>query len=148
MIIQALRTLFTRDLHRLQKEITGYTDEANLWKVDHQISNSGGNLALHLVGNLNTFIAGEIGKSGYVRQRDQEFNLKDVPRTELLKMIKDTSLAVDSALEQMDASLLEAEYPIPVFKEPLTYLQFLMHLTTHLTYHLGQINYHRRLIDK
>ena len=116
-------------------------------KVDHQISNSGGNLALHLVGNLNAFIAGEIGKSGYIRQRDQEFGLRDVPRSELLKMIEDTKLAVDSALEHMDPSLLEKEYPIVVFKEPISYLLFLMHLTTHLTYHLGQINYHRRLLD-
>ena len=116
MVIRTLRTLFTRDLDRLHKEISSYTEEANLWIVDQQVTNSGGNLALHLVGNLNTFIAGEIAGSGYVRQRDEEFNLKDVPRIQLLKMIEDTRVAVDSALERMDPELLEKEYPIMVFK--------------------------------
>ena len=147
MITDTLRTLFIRDLNRLYKEVSSYTTEGNLWKIDHEITNSGGNLALHLVGNLNSFISDEIGGSGYVRERDKEFNLKDVPIVELLKMIEDTKDGVDTALEHMDPKLLEKEYPILVFKEPQTYQHFLMHLATHLTYHLGQINYHRRLMD-
>ncbi len=93
-IIPSLRALFSRDLGRLNKEVASYSNEQNLWKTDHEVTNSGGNLALHLVGNLNTFIAGEIGGSGYVRRREDEFGLKDVPRAELLKMIEDTALAV------------------------------------------------------
>jgi len=147
-IIGTLCALFNRDLNRLINELESYSKEENLWIVDQQITNTAGNLALHLVGNLNTFIAGAIGKSGYIRKRDEEFSLKDVPRAELIQMINDTKEAVDKALSEMDPTLLNEEYPIAVFKDPLTYQFFLLHLSSHFTYHLGQINYHRRLLDQ
>jgi len=147
-IIGTLRALFNRDLNRLINEIESYTKEENLWIVDHQITNSAGNLALHLVGNLNTFIAGVIGKSGYIRKRDEEFSLKNIPRSQLIEMVTDTKAAVDKTLSEMDPALLNEEYPIAVFKDPLTYQFFLLHLSSHFTYHLGQINYHRRILDQ
>ncbi len=146
-IINTLRTLFSRDLNRLADEVKQYSKDANLWKVDHQITNSGGNLALHLIGNLNAYIAANIGASGYERQRPLEFSQKDVPRAEILRMIEETQIAVDRTLENINPDLLNKEYPVLVFDEPQTYQHFLMHLATHLTYHLGQVNYHRRLLD-
>jgi len=146
-VLGTLRALFNRDLNRLINELESYTKEENLWRVDQQITNSAGNLALHLVGNLNTFIGGEIGKTGYIRKRELEFSSKDVPRAEIIRMVSETLAIVDKALEQMDPSLLNTEYPIAVFKDPLTYQFFLLHLSSHFTYHLGQVNYHRRLLD-
>ncbi len=55
MIIESLRSLFTRDLNRLQSEIEAYQYEANMWKTEKNISNSAGNLCLHLIGNLNQY---------------------------------------------------------------------------------------------
>lgn len=146
-IIESLRALFTRDLDRLIDEIEAYQTETNIWVVDQQISNCAGNLALHLVGNLNTFIGAVIGQTGYIRQRELEFSRKDVPKSELIDMISETKAIVDQSLQDMDPPLLNTEYPIMVFKEPQTYQHFLIHLTVHLGYHLGQINYHRRLLD-
>lgn len=148
MLTETLRTLFNRDLNRLRSEIKQYRNEADIWKTDGQIKNSAGNLCLHLVGNLNTYIGKELGKTGYVRNRDLEFSLKDVPRKELLEKIDGTIAMINQTFEWLDEKALEAEYPILVFDEMTSTEYLLVHLTTHLTYHLGQINYHRRLIEK
>ncbi|MGB2752699.1 MAG: DinB family protein [Pyrinomonadaceae bacterium] len=151
MIINTLKDLFDRDLNKLKTEIEQYKDEANLWLVDADIPNSGGNLALHLVGNLKHFIGTVLGGSGYVRERDLEFATNGTPRAELLQMIDETIADVAVGLDKMTPEQLEAEYPIAVFAdrtEPMTTEWFLAHLATHLGYHLGQINYHRRILDK
>lgn len=144
---KVLSTLFARDLNKLKREIESYQSEKNLWFIDKNITNSGGNLCLHLIGNINTYIAAEFGKSGYIRQRDLEFSSKDIPKSELIKMIDQTIVDVEFALQQITPETLHSEYPILVFDEKKTTEFFLTHLATHLTYHLGQINYHRRLID-
>lgn len=148
MLLETLKKLFTRDLIRLKREIELYRDEENLWKVEQEISNSAGNLCLHLIGNLNTYIGKEIGKTAYVRNREAEFSLKNVPREELLDKIDDTVRIVNQSLDNLEEMDLDNEYPILVFEEPTPTMYLLVHLTTHLTYHLGQINYHRRLIDR
>jgi hypothetical protein len=145
---ESLKALFKRDLNKLKIEIESYQKESNIWLVAEGISNSAGNLCLHLIGNINWFIGAEIGKTGYIRHRDLEFSSKDVPRIELIKKIEDTIPMVDSVLDGITAEQFEALYPIEVFGHPMSTEFFLIHLTAHLDYHLGQINYHRRLLDK
>lgn len=147
MLTQTLKTLFRRDLEKLKKEIELYQDEKVIWSIDKGISNSAGNLCLHLVGNLNTYIGTELGKTGYVRHRDLEFSLKGMPRSELSAKIDETMAVIERTLETLTAGQLESEYPQQVFGKPMTTEYFLVHLSSHLTYHLGQINYHRRLLD-
>ncbi|WP_247233790.1 DinB family protein [Telluribacter sp. SYSU D00476] len=147
MLIETLKTLFTRDLNRLRAEVELYKEEENLWKVEGAIANSAGNLCLHLVGNLNTYIGKEIGKTGYVRNRELEFSLKDVSRKELLSQIDNTIEVVNNSLDSLDEGALANEYPILVFDQKTSTEYLLVHLATHLTYHLGQVNYHRRLLD-
>ncbi|GAB4037833.1 DinB family protein [Spirosoma gilvum] len=147
MLLDVLNTLFQRDLAKLRQEISLYKDEKNIWVVDKSIANSAGNLCLHLIGNLNTYIGAEFGKTGYVRHRDLEFSLKDIPRTELLAKIDETMIVVEKGLSNVTEEQLADEYPMLVFDKPTSTEYFLVHLTTHLTYHLGQINYHRRLLD-
>lgn len=148
MIIETLKKLFTRDLNRLKKEIGLYNNETNLWRIEKDIANSAGNLCLHLIGNLNTYIGREIGKSDYKRNRDLEFSLKNISKDELLQKIDETVLIVSSSLDKLTQEDLLKEYPIMVFDTKTSTEYLLMHLTTHLAYHLGQINYHRRLLDE
>ncbi len=148
MLIDTLKELYTRDLDRLKQEIKLYEDEDKLWYVEEGISNTAGNLCLHLIGNLNTYIGAALGKSGYVRNRPAEFSLKDIPREKLLEKIGETKLVVIQTLDGLTEADLAAEYPVLVFEEKTSTEYLLVHLTTHLTYHLGQINYHRRLLDK
>ena len=147
MITESIQSLFARDLNKLRTEIDAYSDEKNIWKTDKNISNSAGNLCLHLVGNLSHFVGAILGKSGYVRTRELEFSLKDVPRAELIQQIENTIEIVNSSLGRLSAEELIKEYPLEPFGYPMTTEYFLIHLFGHLSYHLGQINYHRRLLD-
>ncbi|WP_035649170.1 DinB family protein [Flavobacterium sp. ASV13] len=147
MLIETLKSLFERDLKRLKVEIESYKNESRIWEIDKNISNSAGNLCLHLIGNINTYIGAEIGKTGYVRNRPLEFSLKDIPKTELIQKIDETLIVVNNALDSLTENDLEAIYPQIVFEKEMTTGFFLVHLSTHLAYHLGQINYHRRLLD-
>ncbi|WP_421828262.1 DinB family protein [Larkinella sp.] len=146
-MIETLKSLFNRDLLRLKREIELYQDEANLWITDRAISNPAGNLCLHIVGNLNTYIGAVLGNTGYIRHRELEFSLRNIPRSELLQQVDATIQVVLGALDQVREEQLQEEYPLLVFDEKTSTEFFLIHLTTHLTYHLGQINYHRRLLD-
>ena len=147
MLIETLIKLFNRDLNKLKEEISAYKVESNLWLVDKDVSNCSGNLCLHLVGNLKHFIGAELGETGYVRQRELEFSLKDVTRDELLKQVDETLTVVESTLNRLTTKDLEKEYRRRVFEDYMTTGYFLVHLSKHLAYHLGQINYHRRLLD-
>lgn len=147
MVIDTLQALYKRDLTKLKEEIALYNKEENLWIVDRAISNTAGNLCLHLIGNLKAFIGAQIGKTGYVRDRTFEFSGKNVPREELIQQIEETMTIVEKSLSLVDDNMLQSDYPLVIFKEKMTYEFFLIHLESHLTYHLGQINYHRRLLD-
>lgn len=147
-LIDILKTLFLRDLGQLVNELTSYQNEAAIWKTDGQIANSAGNLCLHLVGNLNTYIGGELGKTGYVRDRPAEFARTNVPRADLIALIENTATMIDQTLSNVPEHQLAEEYPLLVFAEKTSTGYLLVHLATHLTYHLGQINYHRRLLDQ
>ena len=147
MQIEVLKTIFNRDLNKLKVEIELYKNENNLWKIEKGITNSAGNLCLHLIGNLNSYIGSELGKTNYIRNRPLEFSLKNVPKAELLDKINETILVVNKTLDTVTTEILQQEYPILVFESKTTTEFFLVHLSTHLAYHLGQINYHRRLLD-
>jgi uncharacterized damage-inducible protein DinB len=147
MLVETLRLLFNRDLLRLKSEIDLYKDESKIWIVEKNIANSAGNLCLHLIGNLNTYIGAEFGKTNYVRNRELEFSLKNISKKELIDKIENTILVVDKSLQSITEEELKNENQILVSDKKATLEFLLIHLTTHLTYHLGQINYHRRLLD-
>jgi len=147
MITETLIAVFELNLNKLITEIEGYKKEDDLWKVEKNISNSAGNLALHIVGNLNTYIGKEIGKTNYVRNRELEFSSKNIPKKEVIKSIMETKDTVTKAIRTLTNDDLKREYPHLVLSKMTTTEYLLIHLATHLTYHLGQINYHRRLIS-
>jgi len=143
----SLIELFIRDLNKLNDEILAYPDEYSLWEVDAKIKNSGGNLAIHIIGNLNHFIGAHLGSTNYIRQRDKEFNDKNVPRELIIDHIKDIKNILNDVLSSLNNEALSRNYPIEVFGKPMSTEYFLIHLYGHLNYHLGQINYHRRLLS-
>ena|SRR6218665_2824951 len=147
MIIESLKSLYNRDLNKLKFEIESYKSEESIWKIDTNILNFAGNLCLHLVGNLNTYIGMELGKTGYIRNRELEFSLKNIPRKELIEKVESTIKMIDSTLDTLSQEDLEKDYPTEALGYKMTTEYFLIHLLSHLNYHLGQINYHRRLLD-
>lgn len=147
MLNTTLIQLYTRDLDKLKAEVEAYGNEGDLWRVEGAIANSAGNLCLHLAGNLRHFFGAVIGGTDYVRDRDAEFSSKFVPRATLLAEVDAAAADVKAVLAKITDEDLQKTYPIEVFGHPMTTEFFLVHLATHLNYHLGQIDYHRRLLS-
>jgi hypothetical protein len=147
MVIEAFKELFKRDLAKLKSEIRLYNSDKALWEIEKSIKNSGGNLCLHLVGNLNTYIGNGILNIGYIRDREFEFAGKSVPRAELYKQIDETIAIVDNALNTLSPEQLQDNFPMLIWEQETGMAFTIIHLHGHLNYHLGQINYHRRLLD-
>ena len=143
-----LITFYEIELNKLITEIELYKNEENIWRIDKNISNSAGNLTLHLIGNLHTFIGKEIGKTNYVRNRELEFSQKNVSRAMLINSINDTIGMVRKSLLDLSDVELRNNYSVLKFSKVETNEYLLVHLIKHLTYHLGQINYHRRFMDE
>lgn len=142
-----ITTVFARDLEKLAEEIHAFQQEENLWKTTGHISNSAGNLCLHLLGNLNTYIGATLGNTGYVRDREAEFNQKGIARTELLQQVQEVKTVVTHTLQKLPKEQLMQVYPQQVLGFDMTTGFFLVHLYGHLNYHLGQINYLRRVLE-
>ncbi len=136
---------YERDLLKFKTEIEAYADEDQLWIVKDGITNSAGNLCLHLCGNLKHFIGATLGHIGYVRNRDAEFELKDIPRHALIADIESAIDAVLNTLNNLNEADLFKTFPLEKNGKIVTTYYMLLHLLGHLNYHLGQINYHRRL---
>ena len=147
MLNTTLIELFERDLNRLKNEISTYKNEDRLWIIEKSINNSGGNLCLHLLGNLNHFVGAILGNSGYIREREKEFNSKNITREKLITDIENLNEVIKKTINKLNKEDFKKTYPINVFQKEMTTEFFLIHLLTHLNYHLGQINYHRRLLD-
>jgi uncharacterized damage-inducible protein DinB len=145
-VTQSVAAILARDLLSLRREIESYEREEDLWTVPPGIANSAGTLALHLAGNLHHFVGAVLGGSAYVRDREAEFAARNLPRAELLARIEAARAACASAFATLDDARLDAEYPLPVATKRLQTRDFLIHLATHCTYHLGQIDYHRRFV--
>ena len=102
-------------------------------------------MALHLCGNLQHFFGAVLGNTGYVRQREAEFNTRNLEADDLIKRIEQSEQDVAHVFDSLKADELEKPYPINVFGEEMTVEYFIIHLYGHLSYHLGQVNYHRRI---
>ena len=141
-----LMEILENELNKLKQEINLYKDEKDLWIIKGEILNSGGNLCLHLLGNLNHFIGHLVGGTGYQRDRENEFSEKDVPRAELNNRIDAVIEVIKKSLPKINDSDMNKTFPDKMGGKIREYGYTLIHITNHFDYHLGQINYHRRLI--
>jgi hypothetical protein len=138
--------ILDRDLRALRRELEAYPDERLIWGQVPGLPNSAGTLALHLAGNLQHYIGARWGGTGYVRNREAEFARRDVPRAELVAEIERARTAVAAGLERVDREALEQEYPETIAELRVRTAEYLVHLCTHFTYHLGQLDAHRRMV--
>ncbi|MDE3053600.1 MAG: DinB family protein [Gemmatimonadota bacterium] len=143
---ELIGTILVRDLGGVRREIEAYRTDADLWKLDPAIPNSAGTLALHLAGNLRHYVGAVLGDSGYVRDRDAEFSARGVSRADLLRQLDAAAADITKVMPRIADAQLAATYPVPVAGRTVSTGDMLIHLAVHLTYHLGQIDYHRRLL--
>lgn len=128
----------------LIKNLKAYPDEESMWLCPEGIPNCAGNLAIHLMGNLNHFIGAVLGDTGYKRNRPLEFAIKEIPRDEIIRWIEKTRGMLDEVIPKIESS--EGDYPAGFRTYDSSISHELGRLLAHLAYHVGQINYHRRLL--
>ena len=145
--MNSFKQLYLNFLNSLKDEISLYKDPENIWLLSGSISNTPGNLCLHICGNLNQFFGAVIGNTGYIRERDLEFSKKKLSREELINDIEQTKIMIGKIFDGLTPDDINKIYPINKFGENVTYGFIFSRLVSHLSYHLGQINYHRRLTD-
>ena len=141
-----LAALFARDLARLIQELRAFPDTASVWKTAPGVTNAAGTLALHLEGNLREYIGRQLGRIDYQRDRPLEFSARGVGRDELIARLEAVRTQIPEVIASLSPGQLDAIYPENVLKQPITTRQFLIHLAGHLNYHLGQVDYLRRVV--
>jgi hypothetical protein len=145
-MLTVITSLFEKDINKLIEEIGLFKNEEDIWKIREGVSNSAGNLSLHLVGNLNHFIGATLGISGYVRERDKEFSEKNIPRTQLIEALNSTVSVIKQTLAALPEEDLKKDFPVAINQKIISTEYMLVYLLNHFNYHLGQVNYLRRLI--
>jgi hypothetical protein len=140
-----LAALFARDLRRLRQELEAFPDTAALWAIGPGVTNAAGNLALHLEGNLREYIGRQLGGVDFARDRPREFNARGLPQAELVARLEAVAASIPPVNAALSEPAMDAPYPEDVLGAPMPTRQFLVHLLGHLNYHLGQIDYLRRL---
>lgn len=140
-----LHAILLRDLRGLRREVEAYSDDDAVWALPPGVANACGTLVLHLAGNLRLYAGHVIGGIAYERDRPREFAARGLPRAELLRELDAAIDAVDRALPQATEAVLASEFPLPIGTVRVNTQEFLLHCAAHLAYHLGQVDYHRRI---
>jgi hypothetical protein len=147
MLSSVLANFYERDIRKLIEEVNLFRNEEDLWRTQGFVKNPAGNLVLHIIGGLNHFIGATLAQTGYVRDRDHEFIRKGVERKDLVAQLEELIPMINKTVNALTQEQMEAEYPI-FFDKPKTSTSYvLLQLLLHLNYHLGQINYLRRIFE-
>lgn len=142
-----LAPLFRRDLMRLGQQIEAFPNDEALWRTLPGVTNAAGNLALHIEGNLREYLGRQLGKLPYARNRELEFSLKGLSKHELGTRIVELQRSIPSVIEELSSEQMESDYPEVVLEAAMSTQRFLIHLYGHLNWHLGQIDYLRRILS-
>ena len=143
-----LASLFRRDLAKLSKQIEVFPDSRALWQTVPGVLNAAGNLALHIEGNLREYVGRQLGNFPYRRNRELEFSAKGLSKDELSERLAQLGESIPAVIAELSEQRMEMEYPEVVLEVPMTTREFLIHLYGHLNWHLGQVDYLRRILNR
>lgn len=144
--IGTISALLQRELRALRRELELYPTDEALWATPPGITNAGGTLAIHVLGNLRHYVGDRLGGTGYVRDRPSEFAVRGVPRERILAELDRAVEDVRASLERLDPARLEQPYPDVVGGHRVETADYLAQVAVHLAYHVGQLDYHRRIV--
>jgi hypothetical protein len=142
----AIAAVIIRELRTIERELSAYPSEELVWALPPGLPNSAGTLALHAAGNLRHFVGTVLGGGSFVRDRDAEFSRRNVSRAELIEGLREAERAVRDTLPSIDAARFDEPYPLAVATRRVNTGEFIAHLATHLAYHVGQLDFHRRVV--
>jgi hypothetical protein len=146
MILPSVIAILDRELRALRREIEAYPDEESLWLQPAGISNSAGTLALHLAGNVQHYMGARLGATDYVRDRPAEFARRNLPRSEVVRQIEAARQSLAAVENRLAESDLPSDFPEVIGNLRFETGDYLIHLVSHFAFHLGQIDYHRRVV--
>lgn len=139
-------TLLQRELNTFAREIELFPDDELVWCVVPGVTNSAGNLAQHIVGNLHHFVGAILGQTGFVRDREAEFATRGRPRADVARDLRETAAMIARVLGGRTLGDFPEAYPLEYQGLRLPTSVFLVHLEVHLAFHLGQAGYLRRAL--
>lgn len=144
MITPLLIELFEESFDVLLSEINQYPDDSSLWNTFNEKEIAAGNLCLHIVGNIQHYLGAVLNDSGYMRNKDAEFKIKNVSKAKLIDEVEAAKVTMRDTLEQLSKSELQKMYPVQVLSTPVSTERFLFHLLQHLQINTGQVQHHRK----
>jgi uncharacterized damage-inducible protein DinB len=122
---------------KIERCLERLTDEQIWWRANEE-SNSIGNLILHVCGNARQWIVAGIGAAPDARNRDAEFEQRElIPRHELLALLRSTLADVERTLHDLDPSTILERRKIQ--GNDVEILEAIFHVTEHFSMHTGQI---------
>jgi hypothetical protein len=146
LLVAGLGAILERELRTLRREVEAYPDERDLWREVPGIANVGGTLVLHLTGNVQHYFGARLGGTTYIRDRPAEFARRNASRSELLREIAAAETAVKVGLSRLEEPKLTAEFPEVIAGSRILTGEYLVHLSVHFAFHLGQLDFHRRVV--
>ena len=144
MLNSTLANFYERDIRKMIEEVNLFGNEEHLWQTQGTVRNSCGNLVLHIIGGMNYLIGTTLAHTGYIRDRDLEFLRKGVGRKDLVVQLEQLIPMINETLNTVS---LEENYPHTFDDATRTNGYVLVQLSLHLNYHLGQVNYLRRILE-
>ena len=145
-LLEDFKVLYLRDIATLERELDLYPDDASVWIERPGLPNPAGSLVLHLAGSLQHFFGATFGKTGYQRDREAEFTQRHVSRSDLKHELSRARQAVIAAFENLTEDRLTQVFPVQFADAPFSIRLTLLQFLGHLAYHLGQMDYHRRVV--
>lgn len=138
--------MLLREIESVRRSVEAYPDDASLWTPMPGVTNTGGTLVLHIAGNLRHFLGNVLGGVPYTRDRDSEFSDRTATRAKLVELMEQTRAAIAAAIPKLSDEILAQPFPLPIAGRTVSTADFIVHLASHLAYHLGQLDYHRRFV--
>lgn len=145
-LLNDLQLSILRDLNSLINEIELFPNDTLLWQTLPGITNSAGNIILHICGNLKHFIGSVLGSSGFVSNCEAEFVTKTGTKSELTANNEETIEILEKTFPKISEEIPEDKFPVSIGEMEFPTSRFLIHLSTHLSMHLGQAGYLRRVL--
>ncbi len=142
-----IATLLVRELRGFERELELFPDDQSIWRSAPGVTNSAGNLAVHVAGNLQHYVGTVLGKTGYVRNRPEEFARRAGSRQEVIAELDAAIRVVRDVLSRLPLERYRDTYPETVIEGvEISTGRFLLHLGAHAAFHLGQVGYLRRVL--
>ncbi len=119
--------------------------EDQIWKRPNEVSNSAGNILLHLCGNTRQYLVSALSDQPDIRERDEEFSAKGgYSKEELQIKLTATVEEATGILQTMDEYRLMKIHSVQGFN--LSGIAIIVHVTEHYSHHTGQIIFWTKLL--